>query len=93
MWYKENRADFQSQRSDLSPADLTKFAMNKYKQLFPPANEKPNGDANANANANANTNNDTPKQTNGAATNGTVKRKIADGQSGISKLARFNFSK
>lgn len=77
----------QAQCPDLIPAELTKYAMGKYKQLFPAVNDKPNGDTNSN------TKNDTPKQTNGVTTNGTVKRKMSDGQSGISKLARFNFNK
>lgn len=39
-FYKENRANFERDNPHLTPAELTKFAVNKFKQLYP---DKSNG--------------------------------------------------
>lgn len=78
MWFKEHRAALQVENPESSPAELTKFGMNKYKQLYPVAEDKKQADT---------AGDDTPKQSVAA------KRKLNDGQSGIAKLAKFNFSK
>lgn len=74
-WYKEIQSDLKEDNSDLTPAELTKLAMSKYKQLFPAESKT---------------------YTNGSSDNtpnNTGKRKSNDKQSGIAKLAKFNFSK
>lgn len=61
---------------DLTPAELTKYAMGKYKAIF--------------------SNQSASNETNGKATS-SAKRKIntedTNEQSGIAKLAKFQFSK
>lgn len=58
----------------MPPAELTKYAMAKYKQLYP--SEKGTGQTTTLKFASV-----------------AIKRKYNEGQSGISKLARFNFNK
>lgn len=83
-FYKENRADFERDNSHLTPAELTKFAMNKFKQLYP---DKSNGT----------TTDESSKAQNGKYNAPNAKRKINTDdhteRSGISKLARFSFKK
>lgn len=67
MWHKENKVKLQSEKPDLTPAELTKYAMGKYKTIFSSGTDAI-----------------------------SIKRKIGDGatdQSGIAKLAKFNFNK
>lgn len=71
IWHKENKAQLQKEKPDMTPAELTKYAMGQYKALYSA---------------------ESAKETTSA------KRKIAtddnaDKQSGIAKLARFNFGK
>lgn len=90
-FYKENRADFERDNPYLTPAELTKFAMNKFKQLYP---DKPGSDTNGTVTA---TTDDSSKAQNGKHNAPNAKRKInTDDQterSGIAKLARFSFKK
>lgn len=74
QWYKVHKDELMAEKPDITPVELTKYGMNKYKLLYP-VEEKASGD-------------DTPKETSSAA-----KRKLTEGQSGIAKLARFNFNK
>lgn len=79
VWHKDNKTELQKERPDLAPAEMTKYAMNKYKALF-------NNDKNNTDNGNG-----------AKSTTTNAKRKIntddAAQQSGIAKLAKFNFSK
>lgn len=90
-FYKENRADFERDQPHLTPAELTKFAMNKFKQLYP---DKSGSDVNGAGNA---TPAESSKAQNGKSNAPNAKRKInTDDQterSGIAKLARFSFKK
>lgn len=85
-FYKENRSDFERENPDLTPAELTKFAMNKFKQLYP---DKSGNDTN--------TDESSKSAQNGKYSAPNAKRKInTDDQterSGIAKLARFSFKK
>lgn len=83
-YYKENRADFERENPHLTKAELTKFAMNKFKQLYPDTN--------------GTTTDESSKAAQNGQSNGpNAKRKInTDDQterSGIAKLARFSFKK
>lgn len=64
---------------DLVPSDLTKYAMNLYKEEFPESYNKPIAD---------NSKDDTPQ-----TSDILKKRKALDGQSGVAKLAKFTYSK
>lgn len=92
-FYKENRADFERENPHFTPAELTKFAMNKFKQLYP---DKSGADTNGSTTV-------ASDESNKAAQNGkynapNAKRKINTDtdqteRSGIAKLARFSFKK
>lgn len=89
-YYKENRAEFERDNPNLSKAELTKFAMNKFKQLYP---DKSDSDRNGTT-----TTDESGKAAQNGKQNGpNAKRKInTDDQterSGIAKLARFSFKK
>lgn len=80
VYYNEHRAEFEGDNPGVLPAELTKIAMNKYKQLYP---SKSNGTA---------ANDDDSTKTNGSS----AKRKInteENERSGVAKLARFSFKK
>lgn len=82
VYYNEHRSEFERENPEIAPAELTKIAMNKYKQLYSNKTNGVNG---------ANEDNET-NQSIGTSS----KRKInADGndRSGIAKLARFSFKK
>lgn len=89
-FFKENRPIFESENPQLTPAELTKFAMNKFKQLYPKKSNGINGDMNA-------TTNESNKTHNGKSNAPNAKRKINTDEhgerSGIAKLARFSFGK
>lgn len=81
VFYNENKADFERENPDLTPAELTKFAMNKFRQMYP---TKSNGTT-----VNGNDDADKSKAPN-------AKRKINtddNERSGIAKLAKFSFKK
>lgn len=80
VWHQEHKAELQAEKPDLLPAELTKYSMSKYKAIYI-----------VNGNGDSNRGSDTPKS------DVPAKRKItldeSNGQSGIAKLAKFNFSK
>lgn len=81
VFYNENKAVFESENPGLTPAELTKFAMNKFRQMHP---AKSNGTT-------VDSNDDTNK-----SKSSTAKRKINtedNERSGIAKLAKFSFKK
>lgn len=85
-FYKENRENFEQDNPNLTPAELTKVAMSKFKQLYP---DKSNGTTT--------TTNESTKAQSGKYNAPNAKRKINTDdhteRSGIAKLARFSSKK
>lgn len=86
-FYREHHDDLERENPHLTPQELTKLAMSKYKQLFL---DKSNGsgiESNGIATADESNNGQTEKQ--------NPKRKINQDEgterSGMAKLARFSF--
>lgn len=80
-FYSEHKAELEKEKPNLTPAELTKYAMNKFRELY----------AGKPADVDANGKDDTNKS-NGS--NAKRKINIEDNQrSGIAKLARFSFNK
>lgn len=81
VWYKKHEAELRAERPELIPTELTKYAMNKYKTLYPLKGgaEPSNGD--------------TEKSKNVPISKRKIDLDEAKGQSGIAKLAKFQFSK
>lgn len=80
VFYSDNKADFERENPGLTPAELTKFAMNKFRQLYP---GKSNGTT-------------TENNVDGKSNVPSAKRKINTEDnpgSGIAKLAKFSFKK
>lgn len=80
-FYNENKGEFEKDNPSMTPAELTKYAMNKFRLLYPVK-----GDGTA-----SDTNDDTNK-----STTPNAKRKINNEDiqgSGVAKLARFSFKK
>lgn len=83
-YFNENKAEFERDNPELTPAELTKHAMNKYRQIY---SNKTNGN-----DVEINGKDDASKSSAPA-----VKRKITpddnEQRSGIAKLSRFSFKK
>lgn len=79
-FYNEHRAEFEIENPGLAPAELTKMAMKKYKEIYPGKSRGTPSDASKN---------DDTNKSNGFS----AKRKIDTEGDGIAKLARFSFKK
>lgn len=82
-FYGEKKAEFEKEKPDLTPAELTKYAMNKFRELYSGKSNASDVDASGK---------DGTNQSNGP----NAKRKInteENERSGIAKLARFSFTK
>lgn len=80
VFYNDNKAEFERENPTLTPSELTKFAMNKFRQMYP---GKTNG---------MTTNGDDASKSSVPS----AKRKINtvdSSLSGTAKLARFTFKK
>lgn len=76
-WYNSRKAELQSEKPDLLPPELTKYAMGKYKEIF---SDTSNGD-------------DPPKNEGVTAKRKNDSENDTRPLAGVAKLAKFNFSK
>lgn len=83
-FYSEHRAEFERENPGVPPAELTKIAMNQYKQIYPSkSNGTPNGAGNS----------DDANKSNGLSAKRKIDTDDNERSSSSVKLARFSFKK